>query len=371
MKRFFKLGGKAVALLDCVIFTAVAALALSCSKSDVPQEQEVVPGEASVVTVSIVPETKGNATRAVGSEHGSSANDNTVQTLEFFIFRTDDNSNGVLDTYKKFEGEELVSLSGIKINTTTGAKMIYAVANSHRDDWQDVKTLNDFKTVVSSLGKENVKSFTMVGSVEAVLQVSTSVTFSISRLVARVQLGGIRTAFAGTPYEGMTLENVKVYLTNAYASKLYANGTDDELPVVYNSKKLVAEDVEACSMEGMIYDELEGSITDEGYSTPHYFYCYENVLGEQTEEKRFTRLVIEGTLNGNTYYYPININQEGFGYVEENGSKGVQRNTSYSVDVTICRPGSTDPDKNLEHGALTAQINVLDWSTIPVVYVNF
>ena len=50
---------------------------------------------------------------------------------------------------------------------------------------------------------------------------------------------------------------------------------------------------------------------------------------------------------------------------------GIKRNTSYSVEVTITRPGSLDPDSTLEFGTLTADITVLDWKTIPVAYVGF
>ena len=85
----------------------------------------------------------------------------------------------------------------------------------------------------------------------------------------------------------------------------------------------------------------------------------------------YTRLVIQGDLNGNTYYYPISINREGFGYSSVNGHCGVKRNTSYKLDVTICRPGSTDPDEILEYGTLSTNLNVLDWVTLPVVQVQF
>ncbi len=365
-------------MFNVVLFALFALLAVSCDKLGNSNEGKAGSWEPSVVSISIVPETRaagayGNGTRATGSVHGVQADDNAVQVLEFFIFRTDGADAGTLDTYKKFQSSELGSLSDIKINTTTGAKVIYAVANSHKDNWKGVKTLTEFKAVLSELKDEKLKNFTMTGSVEATLQVATSVTFSISRLVARVQVTNIKTDFAGTPYEGSALENVKVYLTNVSADKFYADGGSSSAPTVYNYKKAVAEQTNLCSasMPGMLYDDVAQNIKDDGYATAHYFYCYENMLSSETDDKRFTKLVIQGDLNGHTYYYPISINQADFGYTSSNGHTGIKRNTSYSVEVTICRPGSNDPDQKLEHGVLTAQLNVLNWETVPVVYVNF
>lgn len=365
-------------MLNAVLFMLCALLAGSCDKMGASVNGDVEEGKPSVVSISIVPETRtagiaGGNTRATGNIHGIQSDDNAVQVLEFFIFRNEGADAGVLDTYKKFQSNELGSLNDIKINTTTGAKIIYAVANSHKDNWKGVRTLTEFKAVLSGLKDEKLKNFTMTGSVEATLQVATSVTFSISRLVARVQVTNIKTDFAGTPYEGSALENVKIYLTNVSADKYYADGGSSSTPTIYNYKKAVAEQTNLCSasIPGMLYDDVAQNIKDDGYATPHYFYCYENMLSSETDDKRFTKLVIQADLNGHTYYYPISINQADFGYSASNGHAGVKRNTSYSVEVTICRPGSNDPDQKLEHGVLTAQLNVLNWETVPVVYVNF
>ncbi len=364
MIQNFKISDLARCTLCAAASVFIALTAISCEKSS-EQADERQP-EPAIVSLSIVPET-----RAFGNTHGIQSDDNLVQTLEFFIFRAEGTDAGVLDTYKKLEGAELSSLSNIEIQSTTGAKLIYAVANSHNTDWTGVKTFTDFEARVSELHNEDLKNFTMTGSIEVVLQVSTSVAFSISRLVARIGLTGIKTDFAGTPYEGSELKNVKIYVTNVYANKRYSSGANATTPIFYNYKKAVAQDINLCTMSGMLYDEVANNISDAGYTVPHYFYCYENMLENETPDKHFTRLVIQGDLNGHTYYYPININREGFGYSAANGHLGVKRNTSYSLDVTICRPGSTDPDDILEYGVLTASLNVLDWVTVPVVYVNF
>ena len=124
-------------------------------------------------------------------------------------------------------------------------------------------------------------------------------------------------------------------------------------------------------MAGMLYDETASAITDAGYNTTHTFYCYENMVASESADKKFTKLIIQADMNGHTYYYPISINREGFGYDASNGHAGIKRNTSYSVNVTILRPGSLDPDTPVEHSAMTATLNIAPWATVPAVSVIF
>ena len=74
--------------------------------------------------------------------------------------------------------------------------------------------------------------------------------------------------------------------------------------------------------------------------------------------KKFTRVVIEGELNGITYYYPIAVPE-------------LERNNCYSLDITIKRPGSLDPDSDVEKGTLLATVSVLDWDIADNNVVEF
>lgn len=345
-------------------FASVMTALYSCTNDDLTPNPDEKP-EPATLTVNIVSD---NPTKAQGDLHGNQTDDNTVNTLELFVFRTEGTDAGMLDAYLKLENDQL-KLSDIEIKTTTGAKIIYAIANSHRDEWSGINTLDAFQAQLSSLKDENIRDFTMTGSVEATVQTTTAVTFSISRLVARVQLASIKTDFAGTPWEGSTLSNVKMYLVNVSSDKLYASGTDSQTPGILNKGALVAEDVNTCTMTYMLYDQIPSAIDDMGYSNTHYYYCYENAIEEETDDKQFTRLVVQADLNGHTYYYPIDINQEGYGYVASNGHKGIKRNTIYTINLTITRPGSLDPNEPVEYGTLTVNLNVLDWTTTPVANV--
>lgn len=343
------------------VFSAV--LLSSCTKeSNNPQNLQ-----ESTMYLSISP----SATKASGASHGNQADDNTVNTLEVFVFRNEGEDAGMLDAYKKFEGSAIGNLTNLEIKTTTGAKRIHVIANSHKDDFNGIKTLTEFESALSLLQKEDVKSFTMTGTADVTLAAVTPVTLAVQRLVAKICVSSIKTDFTGTPYEGSTLSNVKLYLLNVNADRTYAANAAPATPLVLNHEEITATDVNGCTMINMIYDEIPASITETAYTTKHYFYSYENLLASESGNKYFTRLVLQADLNNKTYYYPININREEYGYVESNGHKGVKRNTAYEMDIVITRPGSLDPNKPIQYGTLQLNLNVVDWATTPKASIIF
>ena len=344
-----------------VMFIAALALVCSCSKDEMIGDVE--PGQESVLYLSLAPDSKSSgsesSTKATGEGHGSQAFDNNIQTLEVFVFRINEGKpdDGVLDGYRKFTGAELGNLTNLEVQTTTGKKMIYAVANSHRVNWKGINTRALFEEQTASLKDEDVKNFMMIGGTEAQLQLASTVSFSIRRLVARIKVNSIKTAFAGGPYEGMPLTDLKAYLINVQASKIIYNGEGENFSIL-NNGKYVEADSRGCVMTGLIADVIATPVYDDGYSVPHYFYCYENALQSETGGNKFTRIVLEGKLNGITYYYPIPI-------------KGIARNSCYSIDITIKRPGSLDPSTDVEKGTLLATMTVLDWNVMDESNVEF
>lgn len=337
-----------------IAMAAIASMACSCTKEEIKNdgtsEQEGV--------VRIVLE-NGSGTKASGDGHGVQADDNNLKTLEVFIFRLNDGQvdDGMLDAYKKLSGDDLKNLSNIVLKTTTGKKMIYVVANGHKTDWSEGLTIGNFKQQMAYLFKEDVRNFIMYAGKETTVQLESTVSMVLTRMVSRVQLNSVTVSFADTPFEGVPLQNVKAYLTNVQAQKLLIDGSGTNLKVV-NFKKYVAADMVGATMEGLLYEEIADNIAESTHSTPHFFYCYENTCTRETDTERFTKLVIEGTLNGVTYYYPVPI-------------KDLKRNSCYTIDVKIYRPGSLDPERAVEVGTLDLRLNIQDWNTIPGSVVEF
>lgn len=306
-------------------------------------------------------------TKATGAAHGDGTYDDAINRLDVFIF---DATSGELDGYSAFTSGQLTSLSGLSIKTKTGSKHIYAVANTSQAAWSGIVTESQFLAVEKLLRDDNYQSFVMSGYVTATITESCNVDITIQRLVGRVVLNSVKTAFAGTPYAGKQLENVKVYLTNVNGNVLIGNGNLPSNVTVLNSGGYVAADNASFATSGALYDAV-GTVNDTGHSTPHYFYCYQNTLAEETSTKKFTRLVVEGTLDGTTYYYPININREDYGWSSAIDHKGILRNRSYTYNITILRPGSTNPDDVVDLATFTLDVTIDDWDIIPTSNVEF
>lgn len=348
-----------------LIYFAAASAAMLINTSCTKEQgmEEVV--QTSTVKISIT----GPATKGTGAAFNNQVEDNMVKRLEVFIFNTDGENAGELDSYKRFDNPS--TLSGLEMKATVGTKEIYVVANSHKENWNGVVKLDIFKNQVANLTDDNLKDFVMTGYIQKRLDPSATVSLSIERLAAKVVLQSLKTDFANTPYEGMKLSNIKIYLTNVHAKKHFWNGSEASVGVILNSTKLVPADTSSCTMRGMIADVVNGEVGDAGHNISHSFYAFENLAETETSTTRFTRLVIQADLNGKTYYYPVNVNQPYFGYVAGNGHKGIKRNTEYRISVTVKRPGATDPDATILFGTLTATLTIADWVTTAVANPEF
>lgn len=321
--------------------------------------------ETALLTINVVP-SQGAVSKAQGAGHGKQTDDNNIGTLDVFVFSAD----GKLDAYKRFDNIT-GSATGLRLTAKTGAKRIYVVANPHVSSWSGATTLTEFGKRSANLKSEELKSFTMTGSADVTLSASTDVTINVTRLISRIKLSGIRCAFEGTPYAGKKLSNVKIFLTNASGSKYYMTGGDPGTPVVLNKNALVVADTSGFGIKAAIAETLTGTIGESADRNPSYFYCYENLAASESASVKFTRLVIQGDLDGATYYYPIPVNRENYGYVAANGHKGVKRNTSYTYSVVINRPGSSSPSEDITSGTIGLTVNVEDWTSVADTEVNF
>ena len=183
-----------VLLAVCFCLTLV-----SCQEKEQPVEPSV---KDAVLTIDIT----GNKTKATGVEHGDQTKDNIVNTVDIFVFNNKALSAGIgmLDVHKHYAKEELKDLSALKVETTTGSKKIVVIANAHRT-WKGVMSYQNLLSQEALLRAENVSDFTM--SAEQDVDVATTniaLSITLERLIARVCVTGIKTNFAGTPYEGQT-----------------------------------------------------------------------------------------------------------------------------------------------------------------------
>lgn len=327
----------------------------SCSKEEGPAGG--VSGSEACVKLTVTGET---LTKASGSGHGSQDDDNTVNTLDVFLY----NAAGELERYVHTDGTASCSF-----NATVGRKSLYVLVNNHDVTLSpdNLQTLAKFKALKTSVKKEALKSFTMIGSKDVTLAASNSISVPVHRLCARIRVTSLKTDFSGTPYAGATLNTVKIYVLNAHASNLIWNGADPSAPTVLNDKAYSTACNTGVSMDGILQSTYTQLTDGTARTTVLYFYPYANTLEAETGSARFTRLTVEGTLKIGSksygkHYWSVNVNREGFGYVS--GTKGVEANHSYTMDIVIRSIGSPSPDIIPEDYSVDVDMRVDPWAVV-------
>ena len=323
-------------------FVAIASLA--CSKEN-PSEQVPEGTQMATLEVNVSDGVATRATSVKDSQIGTAAGD--IQVLVF-------NSAGNLVGF----GENAASSSNISISVPTGSVKCYAVVNSS-EDLSSVSKESTLTSKVSYLKNNSVTKMEMIGSASKTIAAgANSVSIPVKRFAAKVQIDKITPAFTAPAHKAQEFKLTGIYLVNVNGSCPYTlTSTAGSTDYWYNKMKYVSGDCNA-----LISDKFSSPVTLQAsadavtpYVTPHYLYCYPNPVttdsSSSTWSNRYTRLVVEATLGGTTYYYPVNIPTP-------------TANTLYQItNMKITGLGSDSPDKLVEKGSLSVSITVTDWST--------
>ena len=323
-------------------FVAIASLA--CSKEN-PSVQVPEGTQMATLEVNVSDGVATRATSVKDSQIGTAAGD--IQVLVF-------NSAGNLVGF----GENAASSSNISISVPTGSVKCYAVVNSS-EDLSSVSKESTLTSKVSYLKNNSVTKMEMIGSAsKTIASGANSVSIPVKRFAAKVQIDKITPAFTAPAHKAQEFKLTGIYLVNVNGSCPYtqtpAAGSTDYW---YNKMKYVSGDCNALISDKLsssfLMQNSDGIVT--AYSGSHYLYCYPNPVttdsSASTWSNRYTRLVVETTLGGTIYYYPVNIPTPA-------------ANTLYQItNMQITGLGSDSPDKVVEKGSLSVSITVTDWST--------
>ena len=337
------------------ILAMAAAVLCSCDKNAdcVPCEDQQ---ETGTLAVSLLFD-EGAQTKAVTSFTTSQTYEKQVNKVQIFVF----DESGKINIYK----DAGTTQSNIPISTTTGKKTIWAVVNG--PDLSEVASLAELEDTAIDLAANSTTAatgFVMAGSTSCTVSASAATAnISVSRLVARVALQKVTNQLPDG-YGALTIDNV--VLTNDAGNQ---NIAGDATPATWYNKmgrkdgatessQIIDGDTNKASCEALTFKSVKQEVahgSNLNISTPYLFYSFpnSNTAGSTGWVNPFTarasRLVVTATIDGVKYYYPVTL------------SKKLERNKAYTVEITITGLGSTDPDKPIEKGGLTAAITVLDW----------
>lgn len=272
-----------------------------------------------------------------GTKVVSGIDETAVTNYQIFLF----NDQEVLEAYVN------TSSSEISVECTMGSKTVVALVNAPAVS--DVSTLASLMSRKSKLSDNSADSFVMEGKVGVDIDTTEDVEVSVpvSRKVSKVELKNLVTEFELPQYREMEFKVTSVYLINVPAEMTYFN---EGAPTLwFNCSEYVETDDNT-----LLYDDMDDLLVSDSspYSVRNTFYSYPNLTEADSFDSswspRKTRLVVETTLGGEKYYYPVTI-------------PSLEQNKRYEVNLTVTRPGSYDPDVIVDKFAGIFTIQVKDW----------
>lgn len=260
-----------------------------------------------------------------------------IRRLDLFVF--DPDGIRALDSYTRSYAYSPYSVS---VPSASGDKLVVAVANRDFPD-EEVTAIHcyeDLKAAVVELTGDHPSWPVMSGETRFVAGKGHSCSITLEPMMSTVEIHSLRCRMEG-PYTGQSLRRVKVYLTGISNRAELLRGSGFLPAETLNNGGLSETDLKRLAYSGMVYRYLGDGRDSDGeteYGTAA-LYCYPNESGEESPGSPFTKLVIEGELDGKTRYYTIPVNRG-----SDDGQTGIGRNRRYVFDLTIRGPGTESPD---------------------------
>ncbi|MDD3211359.1 fimbrial protein [Bacteroides graminisolvens] len=345
------------------LMTALCAIMLSACSADTDPAPTTEKDRTAILEINLV----GTTTRATGTLPGDTGAENQLNTVAVGVFNSDNSTN----TIAEFKTEDVEDkTAAVNCLPATGCTVI-AVANAPSGTFAGVANKAAFiaKTVaLSQTNSADVQTNTNLPmsaqqtGVDLTVAGPNTATLALSRLVSRISIADIKTAFDPSgQYKDATFTATGIFLYDAKSTST----VDPATPVTTN---LISG--ETAGNEYLMNTLSDVLIPAGGHATPYWFYTFAN------DATNPTKLVIKGNFDadgssGSTYspepvYYPVVINKSQTGTVITGGSGDatIARNRAYKIGVTIKGKGVSSPSENIVPAVLTVTVSVLDWALV-------
>ena len=288
------------------------------------------------------------------------AEDTHIRSIDAFIFN--DDSLRRIDCYQRtddFKEDEL------RIGSCRGNKIAVLCANPPwgKLEWKDVFSFNRTSSIKVNLEDEDSQYPVMSATVQ--MTAGDYMEVKMERLTSEVELRSIQCDFSGKPYEGESITDAKVYLTNVNATCSIVPDRGYTIERIINHGGLIPEDVINFRDSTHISKDLE-TISIKPSHPDIRLLCYPNLSVRETIGTPFTRIVIEGKIQGETWYWPISINRGC-----NTGHEGIERNRRYVYDITIRSKGTKDPDTPIVPEMAETTFKTERWKEKEAYHVTF
>ena len=380
-----------------LLLSAVLSVLLmtSCSSSDT-EENPTAKGSPAVVNLALgIKGTRASSTSALPTSSNTLTGEGTVTAFMSGLF--DANSSAVT----------INTASATSITTTTQARKILVAANTVNSTADQAlfaacTSMTAFKALTADLsyttsanGQDNTARNTvnsqqmtglpMLGEDDNCFSSfatsnTSSVNVNLGRLVARIDMNSLKSAFASTtsyPTASFTVHEIFMYNVNdvctyggtaSQNAALAESGTKGKCEQTDGSGANPSLNNYAYLSSGALTNAGTGTGTDAApvvyltSTTPYYFYVFPH------SSTNPTKLVIKGlfkTSGGDTgteLYYPIIINDAAMSTNSITNSDVITANNIYQLDVTLKGRGVTDPSQNITPATATVTLKITDWT---------
>lgn len=257
-----------------------------------------------------------------------------IRSAHILTFNAD--SLGWLDSYQYIDD---IGNGEIIIASTSGHKTSHICANLNLsdEDIARISTVDDLEKLRCRLEDVRPDYPPMIGVAE--IGADCKMKAEISKMLSEIVLRSVRCDFKGTSYEGEQITDAKIYLTNVSAEETLSNEANKAKRFI-NIGRLIQDDLEEFSFPGIMAQEIGEDIGSLRLTPEISLLCFPNVSEEEGPGSPFTKLILEGKIEGETYYWPIAVNRK-------DGGKGIRRNCRYVYDLTIKRKGCLDPEDEI------------------------
>ena len=277
-------------------------------------------------------------------------------TLDILTFEDDQFYR--LDSYKRIE--DFYNSEAI-VESTGGPKRVVFCLNGQRDryDWADISSYSSLSKIHFDLEKERTDRLTMTG--ECLCQAgSRGDSVSFSPLACQVRIGSLSCDFSGTPYSSARIRNARAYLINVNATTGLIHNRYADGERIINVEMLNMADVANFSHQENILRDISGELGRSPIHLDARFLCYPHAGDDSSPATQCTRLVIEGEIDSETYFWPINI-----------GGGEIIRKNAYTYDILIKRKGVSDPNVPISVQDADIKMTIMPWTEKTEYGVSF
>lgn len=273
-----------------------------------------------------------------------------ISFIDALVFEDDETM--ILDSFQRLP---YIAGEDVDIGSSEGQKVVFMCANPQWESshWYYIYSFAGLEKTKATLEKERRDSPLMTGTQRITAGEDGGGSIGLRRLRSEIRIDSFSYDFSGKPYDGEKIEEMRAYLINVNAScSITADG--EIIPErIINQGRLIDADVNGFHEKGIIVQDLSGDSNNSDIS----LLCYPNCSGTESIGTPCTRLVIEGRIGNDIWYWPINVK--------------VARNCTYSYRIRITGKGSTDPDIPVSHNILETDLEVMEWEGKEEYSVSF